>query len=88
MKSKPTSLLRSPNTMPIQTLIDQKSLARVLGVHSKTISRWRSVGKIPQPFILDANRPYWSSQQIERWQLYDRSPVQPQEHTQTLADKV
>jgi predicted DNA-binding transcriptional regulator AlpA len=74
--------------MPIKTLLDQKSLARLLGLNPKTIARWRSGGKIPQPFLLVANRPYWTSQQIEQWQSNDKSNVQPEEHSRTLANNV
>jgi predicted DNA-binding transcriptional regulator AlpA len=74
--------------MPIKKLLDQQCLAQILGLNPKTIARWRSAGKIPQPLILVGDRPYWSTQQIERWQSNENSLFQQEEHCRTLSDTV
>ena len=49
-------------------LIDQKQLARLLGVSERTIYRWRRQKKLPRPLVFDLNRPFWSMAQIENWE--------------------
>lgn len=52
-------------------LIDQKQLARLLGLSTRTIRRWRREQKIPEPFVQDGYRPFWSIPQIKKWQQGD-----------------
>lgn len=59
------------------TLLSQKRLnreqtAKFLGVSSKTVSKWRDSGVMPEPMKLGLSE-YWLEGQLEQWAV-DQNP--------------
>ncbi len=49
-------------------LLDQRALARLLGIHPDTVAKWRRQEKLPEPLVKDGRRCFWAVPQIETWQ--------------------
>jgi len=47
-------------------LLDRRQLAKLLGVHPETISRWKRSGRLPTP-IVNGRNFYWTKAQIDIW---------------------
>jgi len=44
-------------------LVNATELAKLLGVHRKTIARWRRTNKLPKPIV---DGPHWSIAQLKK----------------------
>jgi predicted DNA-binding transcriptional regulator AlpA len=48
-------------------LIRKRPLARLLGVNSWTVDRWRKKGTFPRPIWLSPTTPVWKLSDVEKW---------------------
>ena len=47
--------------------LTRKQVARILGIHPSTVTRWVESNDLPLPIRLGPNRTVWSRRELEAW---------------------
>jgi predicted DNA-binding transcriptional regulator AlpA len=58
-------------------LLHTQDLIEILGVHERTIYRWRELGVLPPPVYVGAT-PYWRAEDFLRW-LWTNGGARPRQ---------
>lgn len=63
----------------VNDYLSQEDVAERAGISYASLRQMRSVGagQVPEPDLIDAGRPYWSPETIERWLAIRRGPGRP-----------